>query len=107
MSTPKIQEDCVGITVQLGFTEADGTTPIPLTGSPTVTMRFKNPVTAIVTERSATVVGDGSTGIIEYTTTSDDLNDVGTYKFQGKAVWSSPTRILYTFVKKIKVKANL
>lgn len=104
--TPKVQEDCVGITLQLKFVAADGVTPVPLTGSPTVQILLKDPVTGALATRTATVLNDGSTGTIEYVTTNLDLINVGSYKYQGKATWGSG-QVLYTEVKKIKVKANL
>lgn len=107
MSTPKLQEDCVGITLQVTFTERDGVTPVPLTGSPAVFMRFKNPVTGETVERTASVVGDGTTGTIAYVTTAEDLHEPGTWQFQGTANWGSGTTVLHTLRQKIKVKPNL
>ncbi len=106
MATPVVQEDCVGITLRLTVTAGDGVTPVPLTGSPACVLRLRDPVSGDVVERAATVTGDGTAGEMEYLTSDEDLTTPGTWKYQGKATWSAD-QILYTSVKKIKVKANL
>lgn len=104
MSTPKLQEDCVGITLTLAAVDAMGNL-VSIVGATVAEFWFKPPTGArrIVT---GGIVGDGSSGVITYTTSLGDLDIPGSWKYQGKITW--PTgQILFTEIKKIKVKVNI
>ncbi len=104
MAVDFIQEDCIGLEVLINLVDGAGA-PVSLAGSSAAYMLFQNPNGSTST-KTASVVSDGSTGQITYTTVSGDLNSAGTWKYQGKVTWGGGA-IFFSEVQRLKVKANL
>jgi len=102
MSTPKIQEDCINIPITATVLKEDGTA-WDLTGA-TIYFIFSKPDGTKITRDG--FVRDGDTGKVGYATVSGDLDTVGTWKWQIKAVLVDGT-VLFTEITKIKVSENI
>jgi len=69
----------------------DGTTPVPLVGP--ITFRLQRP-DGTTFDVDADLVGDGTAGQATYLTTTDDLDQSGTWKLQvkdGDGPWHADT----------------
>ena len=67
--------------------------PVPLPGDTVAIFRIQKPNGTVLT-KTATIVGDGSSGQVQYVIVEGDLDSTGTYYFQGKVSfdggsWSS------------------
>ena len=82
----------------------DGTVAADVSGATAKSIIFSKPSGTVV-EKDAAFYVDGSDGIIQYTTVTDDLDETGTWKIQARVTlatgtWSSDTQ-------KFKVYPNL
>jgi len=99
-----LQEDQIGVAIEVGLVASDGVTALDLTNVSTVTFVFLDP-DGIRTEKTGTVNGDPLNGDVAYVLVSGDLNKPGGWKFQIKLTF--PGQTLYSEVGKIKVHANI
>ena len=100
-----IQEDSVGLVLRLSLIDGDGL-PIPLQSNTTVEFIFSSPAGTKTESAGYIYGGDGSLGVVGYTTTTGNFSVPGTWKYQARVTFATGS-IFFTEVKKIKVKANI
>ena len=102
MAANEIHINDVG--TQFLVTVTDGTSAVDISSATTKQLIFKKPSGAKLT-KAAAFNTDGTDGKIRYNVAADDLDEVGSYKLQGKVVISDGT--FYTDITTFKVYRNL
>lgn len=92
----------IGTTFEIALTDAGEV--VDLSTNSGIEIIFKNP-SAQVTTKTATLVGDGTTGRIKYVTVANDLSIAGSWQMQAKV--STPSGTWSSSIIKFKVLANL
>lgn len=77
---------------------------LDISNQSSLSVTFKKPSGTTV-EKTASLVNDGTDGLIQYTTEEDDLDEVGTWKIQAKV--GSVNGSWHTTLKSFKVHRNL
>ncbi len=99
-----MQEDCVGLQLLVSFVDNLGN-PVSVAGASGVFVLLKNP-SGVTATKTATIVGDGTDGQIQYALLSGDIDIPGTWQYQGKITYGGGL-VFFSEVKRIKVRANL
>tara|TARA_R100000008_G_C3580871_1_gene168420 strand:- start:668 stop:976 length:309 start_codon:yes stop_codon:yes gene_type:complete len=102
MPANEIHQNDIG--TKFVVTIKDGSSAVDVSGATTKQIIFKKPSGTTLT-KAAAFNSDGSDGIIYYSAASEDLDETGTYKIQGKVVISDGT--FYTDIQSFKVHRNL
>ena len=85
-------------------TITDGSSAVDVSTASTKQIIIKKPSGSKLT-KTASFNSDGSDGKIYYTTVTDDLDEAGSHKLQGKVIISDGT--FYTDIQTFKVYRNL
>lgn len=85
-------------------TVTDGSSAVDISSATTKQLIIKKPSGTKLTKATAFTT-DGTDGKMQYSITSDDLDEAGSYKLQGKVVISDGT--FYTDIHTFKVHRNL
>jgi hypothetical protein len=85
-------------------TITDGSSAVDVSSASTKQIIIKKPSGSKLTT-TASFNSDGTDGKIYYTTVTDDLDEAGSYKLQGKVIISDGT--FYTDITSFKVHRNL
>jgi hypothetical protein len=93
----------VGTAIEFTVTDQDGAA-LDLSAYDALTILVTRP-DGTTLQKAATPSGDGTDGRMRYVTAADDLNDPGTYRFQG--VVDLASGLWHTDVVKARVLANL
>jgi len=89
---------------QFLLTVTDGSTAVDISSASVKQIIIKKPSGTKITANTA-FTSDGTDGKMSYTTVTDDLDEAGSYKLQGKVVISDGT--FYTDITNFKVHRNL
>tara|TARA_R110002110_G_scaffold293063_4_gene507080 strand:+ start:326 stop:634 length:309 start_codon:yes stop_codon:yes gene_type:complete len=92
------------IGTQFLLTVTDGSTAVDISSASTKQIIIKKPSGTKITANTA-FSSDGSDGKMYYTTVTNDLDEAGSYKLQGKVIISDGT--FYTDITTFKVHRNL
>ena len=85
-------------------TVTDGTTAVDISSATTKQLIFQKPSGTKLTKATA-FTSDGTYGKMQYSVVTDDFDEAGSYKLQGKVVISDGT--FYTDIHTFKVHRNL
>ena len=85
-------------------TVTDGTTAVDISSATTKQLIFQKPSGTKLTKATA-FTSDGTDGKMQYSVVTDDFDEAGSYKLQGKVVISDGT--FYTDIHTFKVHRNL
>lgn len=81
-------------------------TVVNVSGALTKDILFTKPDNTVLT-KSATLVNNGESGVMQYVTQSGDLDTVGIWKIQGHIEFNSSSYNLYTNIASFRVYDNL
>ena len=85
-------------------TVTDGTTAVDISSATTKQLIFQKPSGTKLT-KATVFTSDGTDGKMQYSVVTDDFDEAGSYKLQGKVVISDGT--FYTDIHTFKVHRNL
>ena len=85
-------------------TSTGGSVIADVSGASAITYTFKRP-NGTTFSRTGTFTSDGTDGKMQYSVVTDDFDEAGSYKLQGKVVISDGT--FYTDIHTFKVHRNL
>jgi len=101
MAADEVHVNDIG--TQFRLTVKDGTDVVDVSAASTLYIYFYKPDGTILT-KTATLVNDGTDGLIQYTTVDGDINVVGRWKLQ--AYVQLGTSVFYSDVQVFKVHRN-
>ena len=102
MAANEIHVNDVGTKVLVTVT--DGSSAVNISSATTKELIIKKPSGTKLT-KATSFTSDGTDGKMQYSIASDDLDEAGSYKLQGKVVISDGT--FYTDIHTFKVHRNL
>lgn len=102
MASNEIHVNDIGTTLQLTFKD-DGAI-VDISAASAITIMLKGP-DDVTLSKTGILVGDGTDGKAKYVTVAGDLSSSGTWKLQGKLVFSVTT--YYSDVHSFMVHKNL
>ena len=102
MAANEIHVNDVG--TQFLVTVTDGSSAVNISSATTKELIIKKPSGTKLT-KATSFTSDGTDGKMQYSIASDDLDEAGSYKLQGKVVISDGT--FYTDIHTFKVHRNL
>lgn len=102
----EIHVDDIGTRFQMTVKDCDDNSGVDISSALAREIRIRKPSDTLI-YRSASVFDDGSalSGVMYYDTIAGDLDEVGTYKLQGKI--SIGSGVYYTSIYTFKVNCNL
>lgn len=103
MSCP-LQLNNIGVLFKVTIKECGETSGKDISTATTKQLIFKKPSGEILT-KTASFFTDGTDGIITYTSVSGDLNEIGTWEFQGFVIMG--TSQFYSTTDTFKVNRNI
>lgn len=103
MSSATIQQNNIGTIFRRTILDQDGNI-VDVSSATTKEFIFTKPSDTRVI-KSASFVNDGVSGVIQYTSTSGDLDEIGTWSYQAFIVFVSGE--FYTDIDTFKVNRNL
>lgn len=98
-----IQEDVIGLGIEVTMVAPDTGLPVDLTSVLTITYIFLSPA-GNRNEYSGDIFGTPTDGVVVFVL-NGEIDEPGTWKFQVRITFTGQT--LFSEVAKIKVKANL
>lgn len=85
MAADEVHKDDIGTIFRA--TIKDGSTAVDVSSATTLQFFFRKPDASLTVDtQTAVLTGDGTDGIIEYISTSGDLDTIGTWQLQAKIV---------------------